>query len=348
MFYKKTPRNRPIATLIRWYSDKKGGKVTEARREIEKRFDFLDWKDQKRIILAFLQSGKTDRQWAYGKIYRQWDESYQQPVRELWEEYHENMCAWSVIQHFPIDYVREQAERLEEVNQYYHLCMRLTEQPDYPIDMSKLTGRQYLTVMLNARRPVSADDAECIFFRTLYQNCLANPRHLRNVVTKKRGRTFSAFDINFIYSFIPLFRQLDLDDLVEKLYIWDEEVREQMEQGGELKALDKACIDDEEYHYRRMAIGLDYIGRAIDDRYKTDKSPLPLRKDPIMTMSEWLLPYPTSDEALAPAVTPAESLATVETAAFENAPNAPEMIEDMKARRPAVEALVNKLGLEIL
>lgn len=61
MSYKQIPRNRPIATLIEWYSDKKSGKVTDARKEIQKRFDYLDWNVQKRIVLTFLQS-RVDRQ----------------------------------------------------------------------------------------------------------------------------------------------------------------------------------------------------------------------------------------------------------------------------------------------
>ena len=88
MPYQQIPRNRPIASLIKLYLDKKSGKVSEARKEIQKRFDYLDWKDQKRIILAFLQSGKSDREWAYGKIYRQWDVCYFEPVKALWQKYH--------------------------------------------------------------------------------------------------------------------------------------------------------------------------------------------------------------------------------------------------------------------
>ena len=109
MPYQQIQRNRPIATLIKWYIDKKSGKVSEARKEIQRRFDYLDWKDQKRIILAFLNAGKNDRAWAYSKVYRQWDDSYLEPMRRLWEQYHEDKCTWSVTEHFPIDYIKENA-----------------------------------------------------------------------------------------------------------------------------------------------------------------------------------------------------------------------------------------------
>jgi len=97
MSYKQIPRNRPIATLVEWYTNKKSGKVTDARKEIQKRFDYLDWDVQKSIVLAFLQSAQTDRQWAYGKVYRQWDDDYMETVKSLWERYHESLCAWSVM-----------------------------------------------------------------------------------------------------------------------------------------------------------------------------------------------------------------------------------------------------------
>ena len=85
--YNMIQRNRPIATLLKWYADKGSGKVTDARKEILRRFDYLDWRVQKRIALAFLQGGKSDREWAYRKIYRLWDKCFQEPVRRLWEEH---------------------------------------------------------------------------------------------------------------------------------------------------------------------------------------------------------------------------------------------------------------------
>ena len=47
-------RNTPVVTLIKNYINKKSGKVAESREEIQRRFDYLDWKEQKKIIRAFL------------------------------------------------------------------------------------------------------------------------------------------------------------------------------------------------------------------------------------------------------------------------------------------------------
>ena len=57
MPYPLPERNKKISTLIKWFVERKKGKVVAARKEIQRRFDYLDWEDQKKIILAFLNSG---------------------------------------------------------------------------------------------------------------------------------------------------------------------------------------------------------------------------------------------------------------------------------------------------
>ena len=73
-------RNNPIATVIKNYTNKKSGKVTEARNEIQRRFFGLDWKDQKKIVAAFLDSGVSDRDWAYSRLLDLWDASFEQKM----------------------------------------------------------------------------------------------------------------------------------------------------------------------------------------------------------------------------------------------------------------------------
>ena len=76
MRYQKRKRNTPIVTLIRNYEDKKSGKVSVSREKIKWRFDHLDWKDQKKILFAFMDSGISDREWAYSKMLDNWDDSF--------------------------------------------------------------------------------------------------------------------------------------------------------------------------------------------------------------------------------------------------------------------------------
>ncbi len=334
MPYQQIPRNRPITTLIKWFNDKKSRKVTDARKEIQKRFDYLDWKDQKRIIHAFLQSSKSDRKWAYGKIYRQWDDCYLEPVKALWEKYHENVCAWSVIQYFPIEYVRQNAALLEEVNGYYHLCQRLAEEPTYQIDKSKLNAKEYLLVMLNTHREVNAEEAKDIFFKSLHDYCTTDQEWIFRVHRKSRGVAFSIEDIDHMASLKFIISLLGLYDIVKFIENWNEHVMFTMYQGEELKGLDKETISDDEYHDKRIAIGLKYLYHALDDKYKKTTEDLPFKKlnktaEQIGKAQYWHKyekPAPENDE-------------------YMNSADAPEILDKMITRNPAIAKLVSSFTL---
>ena len=101
MLFEPQKRNTPVATLLRNYINKKSKKVSESRREIIDRFLYLDWKDQKKIILAFLESGKSDRSLGYAWALKYWDDAFMPKIKALWEELHEATCSICVIRHFP-------------------------------------------------------------------------------------------------------------------------------------------------------------------------------------------------------------------------------------------------------
>ena len=160
MRYKRKKRNAPIATLIKNYINKKSGKVSESREEIKWRFNWLDWKDQKRILTAFLDSGRSDREWAYGKVFDYWDESFLQKIKELWETYHENKCSWSVIHYFPIDYILEHMEDFTDERDYFFICLRLAKDKSFVLDRAKLSNTDYLAVLYH-------DDVYMIYYKNL-------------------------------------------------------------------------------------------------------------------------------------------------------------------------------------
>ena len=116
MEYWKIERNKPISIVIKGYLDKKGGKVTDSRKEIQKRFNGLDWEDQKRIVFAFLQSGATDSDCVYRNLDSIWDDCFIATLQELWEKYHEKPLSWIVIRFFPTDYVKEHLDEFSAVS----------------------------------------------------------------------------------------------------------------------------------------------------------------------------------------------------------------------------------------
>lgn len=335
MSYKQIPRNRPIATLVEWYTNKKSGKVTDARKEIQKRFDYLDWDVQKSIVLAFLQSGQTDRQWAYGKVYRQWDDDYMETVKSLWERYHESLCAWSVIKHFPIGYVKDNAKILEETNGYYHLCQRLAEDSSFIIDRSKLNDKEYLLVMLNTHREVDDEDARDVFFRSVHDYCLYEPEFITNVRYKGRGCAFSAEDIEYISSILWILHLLGLEDLRTSLIEWNQKVTSAMFYSEEFKNLNKKNISDTEYNIERMTIGLKHLYLALDDKYKEPADTptiekLSRRVKRLSQEEDWYKLQNTEPTPLTP----------------EQQEEAVSILEKMKAQNPAVSRLITSMGLQ--
>ena len=107
-------RNRPIASLIRWYSDKQSNKVSDARQEIKRRFSGLDWSQQKKVLRAFVEGSNEDRRWALRKMYLMWDKSFADTVARHWSQSHDNDCALVVAGRMPEAYLLEHAARKHE------------------------------------------------------------------------------------------------------------------------------------------------------------------------------------------------------------------------------------------
>ena len=165
-------RNTPVATLLKNYVNKQSGKVSESRKEIRLRFDYLDWKDQKKILQAFLASGKTDRHWAYTKALDNWDPSFEPIIKELWEQLHEVRCSWVVIRYLPEEYLKMHFNQFSAPRDYYFLCRRLAVDKDFVIDREKLSPTDYLAVIYHTGRNITAKEATDILFTIVREECL--------------------------------------------------------------------------------------------------------------------------------------------------------------------------------
>ena len=271
MRYQKRKRNTPIATLIKNYVDKKSGKVSVSRDEIKWRFDHLDWKDQKRILNAFLDSCMSDRGWAYGKLLDYWDESFAPKVKELWEAYHEYKCSWSVIRHFPLEYLREHLDEFTDDRDYYFVCLRLAKDKSFVIDRSRLSETDYLALLYHTDREISCDDAIDTLFRIVHDCCLKDTFMMRlervgegkyrNVITPANYR-----EVNLAYYYILKLQRYEATCLFQQ---WIEELEEVIYNSPEFRAIDRNDMDsDYEYNSRRIAVSNLYAFQALDDKYK--------------------------------------------------------------------------------
>ena len=102
MFSHSIKRNTPVRTLIKDYLNKNSGKVWQSRNELCSRFDYLDRKVQKKILMIFLASNKVDRNWAYTKVMKFGNDSLVRPIMSLWYKYHEDNCEKLIREFIPV------------------------------------------------------------------------------------------------------------------------------------------------------------------------------------------------------------------------------------------------------
>jgi len=276
MKYQKPKRNNPITKLIRNYVNKKSGKVSVSREEIKWRFDYLDWKDQKKILTAFMESGISDREWAYSKMLDNWDDSFQPKVKELWETYHEYKCSWSVIRYFPLEYIKEHISEFADERDYYFICLRLAKDNDYVIDRTKLTDRDYLAVLWHTGRIISDDEASDTLFSIIHDCCLADtfmPR-LERVGEGRYDKVITPANYREVNLAIYYLLKLEKDIIVQQFEQWNELVEDAINDSPEFKSIDRNDFFlDYEYDRRRVEIANLYAFQALNEKYKLPSDP---------------------------------------------------------------------------
>ena len=276
MKLRERKRNTPIATLIRDYVNKNSGKVSKSREEIKWRFDYLDWKDQKKILAAFLDSCMSDREWAYTKILVYWDKSFEPKVKELWETYYEYRCSWSVIRYFPLEYIKEHIDDFTDERDYYFISLRLAKDKDYVIDRAKLSHTDYLALLYHTERDISDSDARDTLFGVIHDCCFEDVfmTRLERVDDNRRHDVVTPANYHKVRLAIYYLLKLDKDEIVEQFQQWNESVEDAIFNSPEFKAIDKNELDSEfEYDRRRMEVANIYAFQALDERYKQPSDP---------------------------------------------------------------------------
>ena len=257
----KNRRNTPANTLLNRYIDKKSGRVCEARSELKYRFDYLDWSVQKRILVAFLASGKTDRKWAYEKLLKFWDDSFTSVVESLWNQYHEQACSWPIIRHFSEEYILENMDSLLVGNNYYFICKRLGHRPDFLINRKKLTQTDYLSVLYTADKTIDNKEALEMLYEIIGSRCsvgliivdIGSPSFLiRNV-------GFNPMDIRMVRRAIYYLEKMGNKEPVEIFMKWCNKVAKIIKESQEYKELASQSVPDDEYVARLANIAVIYM-----------------------------------------------------------------------------------------
>ena len=244
---KQTKRNRPITTLLQWFTERRRGKITESRNGMLDRFYGQSWNDQKKILKAFLQSIKSDREWAYRRLAYYWDDSFLPLVKELWETYHEWQCALPVILHFPIGYLQENIDTFSKGRRYYYLCKRFAESKiPFTIDKEKLNPEDLISIKQIMNEPITDYEAlETYFFviRCMIVDNLPGYHNYRS--SKARLPVFMEWDYisysrPFIFNNLAYFQELShqltqvgCDKAVKEFHRWDCALSDRIQQSEE-------------------------------------------------------------------------------------------------------------------
>ena len=333
-YYYLRDKNTPVATLIRRYTNKKSGKVVDARIEIQRRFDYLDWKDQKKILFAFLESGKSDRDWAYLKLLDFWDEVFGPKVKELWEQLHEEKCSWVVIHHFPAEYLSENIDQFSGKRNYYFICLRLARDKNFVIDKEKLSPKDYLAVLYHTNRKIDRDEAENLLYETVHRVCMKChpdfvPSALDKYADKSVGSIISPINISFVNIIVYYLRKMNCRYVLLRFEQWNEMVQKRIAESPEFKKVLEDGLTDEEYLRSMLVISRRYAYKALPQRYKKPTDP-PI--DDVLNFEkehDFDSDYEQKLEELQQNQSPAD----------------PDSLQKMKDKNPNIEELIEGLDL---
>lgn len=264
-------RNNPIATVIKDYINKKSGKVTDARNEIQRRFFGLDWKDQKKIMAAFLDAGISDRNWAYSRLLDLWDVSFEPKVLELWNTYHEEKCGWVIIRHFPKEFISKHVNSFNEGRDYYFICRRLAADSDFVIDKERLSKTDYLMALSHADRHIGDEETTDILYeivRDIAFHWHPSFELSRDYMTHRR-EVMTASDFVNVSIALYYLEKMGNDDVVTFFRTWEHKVQRIVRESEEYKALKNESCSDYDYKEKLATIVQNYLYYTLPVKYKT-------------------------------------------------------------------------------
>lgn len=166
----KRVRNHNITELLDWFCYKKSKKVVAARKELQRRFLNLSYKEQIKIIKLMLQGNKGEKEWSYNILRKWWSDELTNFVIKVWDTTHEERCGWLLTRYCTIDQLKARTEELSYSSNYLNLCKRLAGEVWFAIDKEKLkslvdSDLTYLWIMSQTAEGVTSNEAWQIIYR---------------------------------------------------------------------------------------------------------------------------------------------------------------------------------------
>lgn len=341
-------RNRPIAKLIKWFVNREKGKVVDARSEIQRRFAYLDWNDQKKILLAFLSSGKTDRKWAYNELRLFWDACFLAKATDVWETYHEPDMVRTVIECFPKSYLLEHSSELCNDDYYYSFCRRFVDDPQFEIDRSRLSAKWYLMLMRQGKRSVSDETALKLLFEQVHTVACNFPYDSSGIgelcrwTDLKEEEFPTVMEFRDLYAMTSALNEMNNVTVVQLFNQWAGDAYVNFVQSQLYKELKSEKVASRwEENIRKVFIGKKMLYAALPDEYKEEDEQCAIAKyDTFESYVTSYMPFYRTDHQ--------EDVPLRQKTTEQDPPLAtPEQIREMIASNPAVAILIEKLGIEI-
>ncbi len=171
-------KNESIRSLLTSYANPHGRKGVHARCELKKRFPYLDYSDQRKIIDAFVKKGRQiDVKWVAQYLQHDiyWKDDYLNTVIQTWEQDLSNwLLTKLVVMRAPSDYLRDfinrySAGKFDLYNgkkfRYDLFATRLcSEDVSFVLDKSLLSPMQYVFCCAKSNRKITHEEAAAGFY----------------------------------------------------------------------------------------------------------------------------------------------------------------------------------------
>lgn len=154
-----------VKQLLSNYQTK--GKITTARKELQKRLLYLSYVEQQQVLMTFLRGCQTDCNWALRFLFNNWDPRFEKDVITLFEQRHDNESARVICKWGDPKYIAKHLEKLSKADSYLHARLRLPA--ENPIDRTQLLDNEYLYLAAKLHLKLSLAEAHGILMKHLMQ-----------------------------------------------------------------------------------------------------------------------------------------------------------------------------------
>ena len=207
-------KTEPFEVLLRWTVERTEGKLSAAKRILKHYFYGYSTEQQVKIIKALLLQARSDRRFAYQKIFAQWNEELADDILACWNEFHDEECATLITRLFPTEIIKDNLIELSIPSNYYTLCKRVGAEPWFKIDVNKFPDGisifRYLEAVALAKASIETNEAEELLYRMISVAAFSSitdvedPNKVPYEVRLKESRLDMSSTKNYFYLFPDL------------------------------------------------------------------------------------------------------------------------------------------------